>query len=159
MADATPTSVTEIAVNLDDTTGEVIGQATAALLDAGALDVWTTPIGMKGSRPGVCLSLLCPPEEQQRLAKFVLQLTGAFGCRFRPWDRLVLDRRHEMVDTPVGPMRIKVGRLDGKVVSAKPEFADAAALAAKLSRPARDVLAAGQAAAARWVEQQRGGDA
>jgi len=159
MPDPSPTSVTEIAVNLDDATGEVIGAAIDALLDAGALDVWTTPIGMKKQRPGICLSLLCPPEECQRLAELVLELTGAFGCRFRAWDRLVLDRRHETLDTALGPMCIKVGSLGGRVINAKPEYDDAAALAAQHGIPVREALAEGQAAAHQWLAVQRGGGA
>ena len=54
-----PTAVTEIVVNLDDVTGEVVGDAVRTLMQAGALDVWTAEIQMKKGRPGVMLSLLC----------------------------------------------------------------------------------------------------
>ena len=125
----TPTAVTEIVVNLDDLTGEVIGEAQRELLRAGALDVWTTAIQMKKQRPGVQLSLLCESAKRDEMAKLVIELTGSFGVRFRDWGRLVLDRRHVKVETRFGKVRIKVGELDGKVVVARPEFDDAKHLA------------------------------
>ncbi len=141
-------AVAEIAVNLDDLTPEVIGHVAQSLLDEGALDVWTTPIMMKKQRPGVCLSLLCAPGDRDRLALRVIDLTGSFGVRFRAWDRLVLERRFETVETRFGTMRVKVGVEAGRVVTAKVEFDDAAALAAQHGQPVRVILAAGQAAAA-----------
>ena len=146
-SESSPEQVVEIAANLDDVTPEVIGQAVGALLAEGALDVWTTAIAMKKQRPGVCLSLLCHPADCECLARRVIDLTGSFGVRYRTWDRLVLDRRIETVDTPFGPMPIKLGLMDGRVVTAKPEFDVAAALAAQHNQPVRVVLAAGQAAA------------
>lgn len=140
-------AVCEIAVNLDDVSPEVLGHAHAALLDDGALDVWTTAIHMKKQRPGVCLSLLCATEDRDRLARRVIELTGSFGVRCRAWDRLVLERRTQQADTPFGPVRIKLGRLDGKPVTAKPEFDDVAALAARHGVALRTVLAEAQAAA------------
>jgi len=132
--------VCEIAVNLDDVSGEVVGHALDALLEAGALDAWTTPITMKKQRPGVCLSLLCRPEQRDRLARKVIELTGSFGVRYRRWDRLVLARRFDKVQTALGPVRLKFGLLDGRVISAKPEYDDAAALAEANGVPVRYVL-------------------
>ena len=116
--------VFEIAANLDDVSGEVVGAAVEALLAEGALDCWTTAIGMKKDRPGVMVSVLCNAEERDRLARRLIELTGSFGVRFREWDRLVLDRRHETVQTPYGPIRLKVGSLDGREMAVKPEFED-----------------------------------
>jgi pyridinium-3,5-bisthiocarboxylic acid mononucleotide nickel chelatase len=142
-----PTDVTEIVVNLDDVTGELIGEAQRTLLRAGALDVWTTAIQMKKQRPGVMLSLLCESGKRDELARLVIELTGSFGVRFRDWGRLVLDRRHITVDTRFGKLRIKVGELDGKVVVARPEFDDAKRLAQEAGATVREVLDAAQAAA------------
>ena len=119
-----PTHVVEIAANLDDASGEVIGAAVETLLIEGALDVWTSAISMKKQRPGVMVSLLCAPEDRDRLARRLMELTGSFGVRYRPWDRLVLDRRHETAQTPFGPIRIKIGSLDGQAIAAKPEYED-----------------------------------
>lgn len=132
--------VIEIVANLDDATGEVIGQAVEALLAAGALDCWTTPIMMKKQRPGVQLSVLIPPEVCDAMARRVIELTGSFGVRYRVWDRIVLDRRHETVNTPFGPVRVKIGSLDGREVVRKVEFDDAAKAAAKHGVPVRTVI-------------------
>lgn len=143
---ATPTHVIEIAANLDDASGEVVGAAMEALLQAGALDVWTTPIGMKKQRPGVCLSLLCEPARCDVLARCMIELTGSFGVRYRTWDRLVVERRHETVQTPYGALRVKVGRLDGRDLVRKIEYDDARRAADSAGVSVRVVLDAGRAA-------------
>ncbi len=167
----TPTQVTEIVVNLDDVTGELLGEAQRALLAAGALDVWTTAIQMKKGRPGVMLSLLCDQGKRDALARLVIELTGSFGVRFREWGRLVLDRRHVTVDTRFGKVQIKVGELDGKIIIARPEFEDVKKLA-DASAPGtggsggdtggggggasvREVYDAAQSSANLWREAQR----
>ena len=150
----TPTDVTEIAVNLDDVTGEVISEAQQALLAAGALDVWTTGIQMKKGRPGVMLSLLCENAKRDELARLVIELTGSFGVRFRDWGRLVLDRRHVSVDTRFGAVRIKVGDLDGRIVVAHPEFEEVKKLADQTGASVRDVMDAAQSSAQAWREAQ-----
>lgn len=134
------THVFEIVANLDDASGEVIGAAVESLLAEGALDAWTTAIGMKKDRPGVMVSLLCKAEDRDRLARRLIELTGSFGVRFREWDRLVLDRRHETAQTPYGPIRLKVGSLDGRVVASKPEFEDVLRAAQSHGIPVRQVL-------------------
>ncbi len=143
----TPHRVVELVVNLDDVTGEVIGHAVQTLLDEGALDVWTTAIQMKKQRPGVQLSVLAREAHAAATARRVLELTGSFGVRYRPWDRLVLDREHQQVDTPYGPLPVKVGSLEGQPIAVRPEFEPARAAAQHAGVPVRTVLdAAAQAA-------------
>ena len=151
----TPTDVTEIVVNLDDVTGELIGDAQRELLLAGALDVWVTAIQMKKNRPGVVLSLLCEASKRDALAGLVMELTGSFGVRYRAWDRVVLERRHVTVETAYGKVRVKVGELDGRVVVARPEFEDVKHLAQESGAVTRDVMDAAMAAAHAWREAQR----
>lgn len=134
------TQVVEIAANVDDVSGELIGSAAEVLLAEGALDVWTTPIGMKKNRPGVMISLLCKPEDRERFARRLMELTGTFGVRHRIWDRLVLERRHEAVRTEYGVIRVKVGTLDGQTIATKPEFEDVRAAAERHGVSARRVL-------------------
>lgn len=144
------TRVVELVVNLDDVSGEVIGDATQTLLAEGALDVWTTPIQMKKQRPGVMLSVLSPaepPEAARATAKRILELTGSFGVRFRGWDRLVLERQHVELDTRFGSVSVKVGRLDGQVINATPEFASVRALAEQAGVAVREVMDAARGAA------------
>ncbi|MEM0915282.1 MAG: nickel insertion protein [Planctomycetota bacterium] len=141
--------VIELALNLDDTTPQVVAHAISALLDAGALDAWATPITMKKNRPAVTLSALCQPDDRDRLARLALELTGSMGVRFAPRERLTLDRHHETVDTAFGPIRIKVGRLDGTTITRTPEHDDALDAAEQHGVPLRTALDAARAADAR----------
>ncbi len=144
--DNAATHVYELAANLDDVSGEVVGDALGRLLAAGALDVWATPITMKKNRPGLMLSVLCRDGDRDRLARMMVELTGTFGVRHRPWDRLVLDRRHVTVQTAYGPIRVKVGALGGRDVTSKVEHDDAAAAAREAGVALRVVVDAAVAA-------------
>ncbi len=127
--DVTPSQVVLLECNLDDMTGEALAYALERLLDAGALDAWFTPITMKKGRPGVLFSVLCRPEEAPALRAMVLRETTTLGVRWRPMEREVAERSADRVDTPWGPVRRKLKRLAGRVVSVKPEFEDCARLA------------------------------
>jgi uncharacterized protein (DUF111 family) len=140
------THVTELVVNLDDVSPQIVGDAQQRLLDLGALDVWTAPITMKKQRPGVMLTVLCETDQREQFAQSILELTGSMGVRMRDWDRITLDRRHESVETPFGPVRMKIGSSQGRDIVARPEFEDARALADKTGRPVREILAAAEAA-------------
>jgi uncharacterized protein (DUF111 family) len=148
--------VYEITANLDDASGEVLGEAAAALLAAGAVDVWTTPIGMKKGRPGVMVSLLCGSGQLDEMLRKMVEVTGSFGVRYRLWDRLVLQRRHETVETAMGRVRIKVGMMDGVVVAAKAEFEDVREAAGRAGVSVRAAMEAAGAAAAQWLERHKG---
>lgn len=150
----TPVEVFELSVNLDDVTPEVLGHTQQKLLEAGALDVWTTAIGMKKQRPGVMLSLLCTPAQRDAMARQVLELTGTFGVRFRPWGRLILQRRHEKVGTPYGTVRLKIGYLNDRILAVRPEFEDLVDLAHRAGVPTQLVQDAAQAAAQQWRQDQ-----
>ncbi|MEM9414023.1 MAG: nickel insertion protein [Planctomycetota bacterium] len=156
VADNTPTRVVELVANLDDTTGESVGHACVALLDAGALDVWTTPIGMKRGRPGVMVSVLVAEADHDRFVRLLLEATGSFGVRSRPWDRVVLERDWVEVETRLGSVRLKVGRMDGAVVNVKPEFADVERLADAAGVSFGVAMSAAQAQADCWRATQGG---
>ena len=115
--------------NLDNATGEQLGFAMERLFDAGALDVWHTPIQMKKNRPGVLLSALGPASLESRLAEVFLRDTPTLGVRVRPVGRYVADRDTVTVETEYGPMRVKRKWLAGEVISAAPEYEDMAAAA------------------------------
>ena len=116
-------------MNLDDVTGEQVGAAIDRLMVAGALDAWATPITMKKGRPGLTLSVLARQEDQDALAKQLLQDTGSFGVRYRSWDRVVLDRAWHERETRLGRLTLKAGSLDGEPITAKPEHDAVVALA------------------------------
>ena len=99
--------VLELACNLDDMTPEAIGFALERLLEAGALDAWTTPIGMKKSRPGVLLRALCRPEKRQAVLDVFLRDTTTLGVREHRCSRTALQRSVSETDSPWGPVRCK----------------------------------------------------
>ena len=115
--------IAELRCNLDDMTGEDIGFAMEALLAGGALDVFTTPIGMKKSRPGVLLTVLCRPAEQEKMAKLLFRHTTTLGVRVGLCSRFTLRRSEEVTQTPYGPVRRKISRGYG-VCREKPEYDD-----------------------------------
>ena len=102
-----PEEVLELACNLDDMSPEALGFAMERLLEAGALDVWTQAIGMKKSRPGVLLSVLCKPEQQDTMLRLLLRHTSSLGVRFCRKERSVLARQSESLETAFGPVGVK----------------------------------------------------
>ena len=127
--------------NIDDSTPEVLGYAMERLLEAGALDVWFTPIQMKKSRPAAMLSLLCYPEQRDRLAEIVLNETSAIGLRHYPVGRIVLERRIIEQQTEFGVVRFKqiVGDA-GDVVRSSPEYEDCRRIARDSGIPCQEVM-------------------
>ena len=122
-------NVVLLETNLDNATGEQLGFAMERLFEAGAFDVWHTPIQMKKNRPGVLLSALGPANLESRLAEVFLRDTPTLGVRIRPVGRYVADRDIITVETEYGPMRLKRKWLGGEMVSAAPEYEDVAAAA------------------------------
>lgn len=154
-----PTQVVELCVNLDDTSGEVVGHTLNKLLEEGALDAWTTPIGMKHGRPAVQLSVLIPqdsPAETERFAARIIESTGSFGVRFRPWDRVVLDRKFVEAETSLGTVTLKVGTWQGRTLVVQPEMRSVQKLAGHTGCSVREALAEAQGAASQWKRHASG---
>lgn len=120
-----------VETNLDNAPGELVGYLFERLFAAGAVDVYTTPIQMKKSRPGVKVSALVPPGKRARVEEVLLRETPTFGVRRVLMERTKLARREVTVRTPYGPIRCKVGSLDGETLKAAPEFEDVKAAAEK----------------------------
>ena len=127
-------TVTKLECNLDDMTGEEISFAMEQLFAAGARDVYTQPIGMKKSRPGILLSVVCLTPDADRLAEVIMKHTATLGIRRQDLTRYVLKRGTETVSTAYGPVRIKHASGMG-VDRAKPEYEDLAALARERGVP------------------------
>lgn len=121
-------SVAELCCNLDDMTPEAIGFAMERLLEAGALDVYTLPAGMKKSRPGVLLTCMCRMDDREAMVKLLFTHTTTLGVRESECNRYTLERSQETVQTEYGPVRIKRSSGWG-VQREKPEYDDMAALA------------------------------
>lgn len=137
--EAAAETVTEISCNLDDMTGEAIGFAMEQLLEAGVLDVFTTPIGMKKSRPGIMLTCICRSADREQMTALMLKYTTTLGVRYRDCSRATMNRYTETVETPYGPVRIKHAEGWG-VHKSKPEYEDVAKAARTHCVRLEDVL-------------------
>jgi len=123
--------VAVLETNLDDCIGEILGSFVETALAAGALDVFHTPVQMKKNRPGVLLTILCAETDADKFSELILRETTAFGVRKTIAERRKLRREFAEVKTAFGKATVKIGRLDGKVVQAAPEFESAKKLAAQ----------------------------
>ncbi|SHH94266.1 hypothetical protein SAMN02745823_01565 [Sporobacter termitidis DSM 10068] len=140
----TKDTVSELRCNLDDMTPEAIGYVTELLLSRGALDVFTTPITMKKSRPAVMLTCLCAPDDKNEMSRLLLENTTTLGIRYETLKRDVLDKTSYKVKTIYGDIRIKSARGYG-IVKEKPEYDDVRAAAAAHNVPFSRVYAAAAA--------------
>ncbi|MCK4601343.1 MAG: nickel pincer cofactor biosynthesis protein LarC, partial [Phycisphaerae bacterium] len=143
--DGTVDTVVELLANIDDCSGELIGATIEKLLSAGCVDAWASPIATKKSRPAWTLSALCSPSDVAAAERLFFTETTTFGIRRRTCSRTKLQRRHETVETPYGPVRIKVGSRGGEVISAQPEFSDCRKAAQAHHVPIKEVFAAAEA--------------
>lgn len=132
--------------NLDNITGEALGYAQGRLLEAGALDAWFTPIYMKKGRPATLLSVLARPGDAPALAEIILRETTTLGVRWQHLNRTIAGRETVSVETPWGPVRMKVKQLGGRAVSASPEYEDVARLARETGVTWQEVHAAAERA-------------
>jgi uncharacterized protein (TIGR00299 family) protein len=132
--------------NLDDVSGELIGHCTLLLGEAGALDVYTTPIQMKKSRPGIVLSVLCRQSDVDDLEKILFRETSTLGVRRWPVTRSTLNRRAHTVPTPWGPVVGKLAWSDDLPVRFSPEFESCRQVATEQNVPLSKVYQAAQAA-------------
>ena len=139
-------TVTVIETNLDDINAEHLGHFVEAALKAGALDVFHTPIQMKKNRPGVLLTVLCSVDDADRFSEKILRETSALGVRRHNAERRKLQREQQTVDTPLGKVEVKLGRLNGEIVQASPEYESCREVAEKNNVPLKDVYAAAQKA-------------
>ena len=130
--------IAELSCNLDDMTAEAIGFAEEALFEAGALEVYTIPVGMKKSRPGILLTCMCRREDEEKMVELLFRHTTTLGVREHISRRFTLKRREETVETAYGPVRKKISQGHG-VARAKLEYEDLAAIAKKTGRPLEEI--------------------
>jgi uncharacterized protein (TIGR00299 family) protein len=135
-------AITVLETNLDDINSELLGHLVEKALAAGALDVFYTPIQMKKSRPGVLLSVLCACADADKFTELILLETTAFGVRRYAAERRKLAREWMTVSTPHGQVEVKLGRLDGRIVQAAPEFESCKRVAEQAKVPLKQVYEA-----------------
>jgi uncharacterized protein (TIGR00299 family) protein len=134
--------VTAIETNLDDMSPQIYGYFAEKALEAGALDVFSTPAQMKKNRPGLLVTILSEPANVSRLIDLVFRETTTIGVRTYDVRRKTLAREFVPVETPFGEVRMKVSRLNGAVLNATPEYEDCQKLAAERGVPLKQVIAA-----------------
>lgn len=132
--------IVELNCNVDDMTGEAVGFAMETLFDAGALEVYTVPIGMKKSRPGLLLCVMCRTEDKESMVRLLFQHTTTIGIRENTFKRYTLDRSVEMAETPYGRIRKKISTGYG-VTRQKYEYEDLAKAAREHQVSVSQILA------------------
>lgn len=115
--------------NIDNMSGEQLGDLLERLLAAGSLDAGYLPLHMKKNRPGVQLSVICRVEDSERLARLLLAESATLGVRMQQVWRRKAQRAQMQIDTPLGPIQVKVKRLGTRIISAAPEYEDCRRLA------------------------------
>ena len=121
-------TVPELSCNVDDMTAEQIGFALERFFDAGALEAYTLPIGMKKSRPGTLIRVICREEDKEALVRAMFRYTSTIGIRETSTRRYVLDRQLKTVETEFGPVQLKASRGYG-ISRSKYEYEDLARIA------------------------------
>jgi pyridinium-3,5-bisthiocarboxylic acid mononucleotide nickel chelatase len=135
----------ELETNIDDMNPQMYQYAMTRLFQAGALDVWLTPIQMKKERAGILLSALCRHEDASEMTRLMFEETTTLGIRRREVQRESLARETVTVGTSFGPVRVKVALLDGRVLRARPEYEDCRKLAESCHVPLPEIYGAAEA--------------
>jgi hypothetical protein len=135
-------TIAVLETNLDDLNAEILGSFMDKALAAGALDVFHTAIQMKKNRPGVLLTVLCASADADRFSEMLMRETSTFGVRRYAAERRKLRREFATVQTPHGAVTVKVGRLNGKVLQAAPEFESCRKLAEQAKMSLKEIYEA-----------------
>jgi len=125
--------------NLDDMSAEAIAFAQQLLFDGGALDVYTTPIGMKKGRMGISLTCMCKAADKDKMMSLLFKHTTTLGMREYVSNRHSLQREFTKIQTKFGEVGLKTAYGFG-VRKSKPEYEDVARIAKENGISLRDVL-------------------
>ncbi|BAY11283.1 nickel pincer cofactor biosynthesis protein LarC [Calothrix sp. NIES-2098] len=140
--DTSPTleTISVLETQIDDLNPQAIGYVFDALFAAGAVDVFTQPIGMKKSRPGILLTVICHPENLSNCETVLFRETTTLGIRRTTQQRAILKREIQQVETEYGKVRVKVAwHLKDAIANVQPEYEDCAELARKHNIPWREI--------------------
>jgi pyridinium-3,5-bisthiocarboxylic acid mononucleotide nickel chelatase len=133
-------TIVQIETTIDDMSPQLYEPLMERLFEAGAVDVFLTPVIMKRSRPGTVLTALCPRARVDDLARVLFAESCTIGVRWTEWQRTTLAREVITLPTTYGAIAFKVSRLEGRVVTVTPEFADVVRIARDKALPVREVL-------------------
>lgn len=138
-AEESSETVTVLETQIDDLNPQAIGYLFETLLEAGALDVFTQAIGMKKSRPGILLTVICSPDKVADCETILFRETTTLGIRRTIQQRTVLDRRFEQVETEYGSVQVKIASQNGAIVNVQPEYEDCVRIARHVNLPWKEV--------------------
>ncbi len=133
-------TIVQVETTVDDMSPQLYEPLLERLLEAGALDVFLTPVIMKRSRPGVVLTALCEPRRVADLSRVLFEESSTIGVRWTAYQRERLDREIVRLTTAYGPIGFKVSRLEGRVITVTPEFEEVRRLARDKGLPVREIL-------------------
>lgn len=143
-----------IETNIDDMKPELLAYATEALLEQGALDVFTTPISMKKNRPGTILSVLTTRDKLDEVLSTIFAETTTLGVRIHSLERQKLSTEIISVETRFGVISVKIGRAGGQVKNVAPEYESCKSIATQQGIPLKDVYDEAQAAARKALSEE-----
>jgi len=131
--------------NLDDVTGEIVGQVIDKLLIEGARDASIIPIFTKKNRPGQILKVITDRERVEHLSRLLIEETGSLGVRMYQCERRILARESIPIEVTIDGLtkyvRVKVSKdKTGKIIQIKPEYDDAKRIADETSKPLREII-------------------
>src|SRR3984893_8360121 len=132
--------ISVLEANLDDMNPQIYGYFLEKALAAGALDVFATAVPMKKNCPGMLVTVLCKPQDAEKLTKLLFVETTTLGVRSYSAERCILPREWVKVATEFGEVRMKVARVNGRVEHASPEFEDCRKLAEEKNVPLHRVM-------------------
>jgi uncharacterized protein (TIGR00299 family) protein len=133
-------TIAQVETTIDDMSPQLYEPLLEWLFEAGALDVFLTPVVMKRSRPGVVVTALCPPRLVTELSRVLFEESSTIGVRWSEWQRTRLAREMVTLPTAYGPVPFKVSRHGGRIVTVTPEFSEVARIARDRALPVREVL-------------------
>jgi uncharacterized protein (TIGR00299 family) protein len=129
-----------VETTIDDMSPQLYEPLMDRLFEAGALDVYLTPVVMKRSRPGIVLTAFAAPDRTADLAAILFRETTTIGVRWQRFERARLPRELVRVETSLGPITFKVSRLGGRPVTVTPEFEEVRRIARERGLPVREAL-------------------
>jgi len=135
---------------IDDMNPQIFGVLMDRLYAAGALEVFYSAVQMKKNRPGTLMTIVAKPEHRETMTEIVFRESTTIGVRHQELSRECLDREMVTVTTPLGPVRFKVARRDGRILNAQPEFDDLVKLSQERGIPIKDLQALAHKA---WLDR------
>ncbi len=148
--------VTVIETHIDNMSGELLGGLMERLFADGALDVSYSPLQMKKNRPATLVTIICRPEEGERMAEVVLRETDTLGVRMQQVQRRKAQRVQQRIDTPLGSMLVKIKRLGTRIISVAPEYEECQRIAGERHLPLGQVYKVAQEAIQSLIREQLG---